>query len=80
MKRRWVIQTPPPEEEVDTLARQLHCSRVVALLLLQRGVRTVDEARAFFKPALNMLHDPFLMKEATMTWMAPRQWLCFIAI
>ena len=63
MKRRWVIQTPPPEEEVDTLARQLHCSRVVALLLLQRGVRTVDEARAFFKPALNMLHDPFLMKD-----------------
>lgn len=63
MKKRWVINTPPAWEKIDTLSKQLNCSHVIANLLLQRGVNTAEEAHAFFTPTLNMLHDPFLMKD-----------------
>ena len=63
MKKRWVINTPPAWEKIDTLAKDLNCSYVIANLLLQRGVNTAEEAHAFFNPTLNMLHDPFLMKD-----------------
>ena len=63
MKKRWVINTPPEWAKIDTLAKDLNCSYVIANLLLQRGVNTAEEAHAFFNPTLNMLHDPFLMKD-----------------
>lgn len=63
MKKRWVINTPPPAEKVESLSKQLNCNRVIASLLLQRGVATAEEAKAFFNPALNRLHDPFLMQD-----------------
>ena len=63
MKKRWVINTPPPAEKVESLSKQLNCNRVIASLLLQRGVTTAEEAKAFFNPALNRLHDPFLMQD-----------------
>lgn len=37
--------------------------RVIATLLVERGVRTFEEARRFFRPSLEHLHDPFLMKD-----------------
>lgn len=63
MKKRWVINTPPEWAKIDTLAKDLNCSHVIANLLLQRGVNTAEEAHAFFNPTLNMLHDPFQMKD-----------------
>ena len=63
MKKRWVINTPPEAEKVATLSKQLNCNHVIATLLLQRGVTTPEEAKAFFNPALNRLHDPFLMQD-----------------
>ena len=63
MKKRWVINTPPEWEKIDKLSKELNCSHVIANLLLQRGVDTAEEAHAFFNPTLNMLHDPFLMKD-----------------
>ena len=63
MKKRSVINTPPPAEKVESLSKQLNCNRVIASLLLQRGVTTAEEAKAFFNPALNRLHDPFLMQD-----------------
>ncbi|MBC5623065.1 single-stranded-DNA-specific exonuclease RecJ [Butyricimonas hominis] len=63
MKKRWVINTPPEWAKIDALSKDLDCSYVIANLLLQRGVNTAEEAHAFFNPTLNMLHDPFLMKD-----------------
>ena len=42
---------------------KLGIDRNLAILLIQRGVTTFDEAKAFFRPSLNTLHDPFLMKD-----------------
>ncbi|MCC8174778.1 MAG: single-stranded-DNA-specific exonuclease RecJ [Odoribacter sp.] len=63
MEKRWVINTPAEENKIASLSNNLHCSPVIANLLLQRGIETATEAQAFFNPSLNMLHDPFLMKD-----------------
>ena len=51
---------------MDTVARlssELGIDPVLAKLLVQRGISTFQEARAFFRPSLDNLHDPFLMKD-----------------
>ncbi len=63
MKKRWVINTPPEEVKIHELSKKLNCHPVIANLLLQRGICTFEDAQAFFKPALNMLHDPFEMRD-----------------
>ena len=65
MINKWNFQTPSEEElhKRDRLASQLGLSPVVCLLLVQRGLTTVEEVKKFFKPSLNDLHDPFLMPD-----------------
>ena len=36
---------------------------MTATLLLRRGITTFEEAKSFFRPSLDHLHDPFLMKD-----------------
>ena len=52
-------------EELTVLQRlmtDLDMSKPLAKLLINRGVKTFDEAKQFFRPDLDQLHDPFLMK------------------
>ena len=49
---------------VDTIARALDLDENVARLLVQRGIRTIEEARRFLCPAADQLHDPFLLPDA----------------
>ena len=60
---RWTVKPNPPEETVKHLAKALNVEDFVATLLVQRGITTFEEARAFFRPSLDNLHDPFLMKD-----------------
>jgi len=60
---RWTIRPQQGENEVKHLADALSVEQLVARLLIQRGIRTYEEARKFFRPALSDLHDPFLMKD-----------------
>ncbi|MCD7935361.1 MAG: single-stranded-DNA-specific exonuclease RecJ, partial [Tannerellaceae bacterium] len=56
----------PTQEEIekrDELAAELGLSPVVCLLLVQRGITSVEEVKKFFRPNLNDLHDPFLMPD-----------------
>jgi len=50
-------------ETIQKLAGELNIHPILAQLLVQRGVNTFDEAKHFFRPSLNDLHDPFLMKD-----------------
>nr|PZN48357.1 MAG: single-stranded-DNA-specific exonuclease RecJ [Bacteroidota bacterium] len=52
----------PPEEAIRALSRQINVNPYLCTVLLQRGIDTFESARAFFRPTLDMLHDPFLMK------------------
>ena len=60
---RWTIKPKPAEEKVKHLAQALNIENFVASLLIQRGIETYDEAKAFFRPSLDDLHNPYLMKD-----------------
>jgi single-stranded-DNA-specific exonuclease len=60
---RWTIKPKPEQAEIDELAAALNVDELVARLLLQRGIKTYEEAKSFFRPQLSDLHDPFLMKD-----------------
>ena len=61
--KRWSIKKQGPADLVESLADKLNINKILANLLVQRGVRTFDEARHFFRPSIDALHDPFLMKD-----------------
>ena len=63
MEAKWNIANPADQEKVGALALALGIDRVLAELLVQRGIDTFEQARAFFRPNLQDLHDPFLMKD-----------------
>lgn len=50
-------------ETVSRLSSELGIDPVLSELLAQRGICTFQEARAFFRPSLDNLHDPFMMKD-----------------
>jgi single-stranded-DNA-specific exonuclease len=61
LRMRWTLKAQPKEENIDYMANTLAVSPLVASILLQREIRTFEEAKAFFRPQLSELHDPFLM-------------------
>ena len=63
MEKVWKIKEEGNEHHVDHLSRSLNISPTLANLLVQRDIKTYAEAKAFFRPELNDLHDPFLMKD-----------------
>lgn len=62
MEKRWVYKEIPEEEKVNALSESINVQAKLATLLVQRGVENFEEARQFFRPSLDQLHDPFLMK------------------
>lgn len=60
---RWTLKPKPCEETVQHLAKSLNVEDFVATLLVQRGIETFEDARRFFRPSLDNLHDPYLMKD-----------------
>lgn len=62
MDKRWVIKAAD-EEKVQSLQKELKVHPVICKLLVQRGITTFDAAKQFFRPSLNNLHDPFLMRD-----------------
>lgn len=62
MQRRWVLQQAD-EEKVQSLHTALKVSPFICRMLVQRGIETFEEARHFFRPDIDALHDPFLMKD-----------------
>jgi len=60
---RWTLKPKPESHKVETLQKELQVDAIAASLLVQRGIETYDDAKTFFRPSLNDLHDPFLMKD-----------------
>lgn len=60
---RWTQKSKPKKDKVQALKNELQVDEIVATLLVQRGIETYDQAKQFFRPTLNDLHDPFLMKD-----------------
>ncbi|SNR71148.1 single-stranded-DNA-specific exonuclease RecJ [Flavobacterium sp. ov086] len=60
---RWTLKPKPSEDKIKHLAQALNVEDFVATLLIQRGIETFEDAKNFFRPSLEHLHDPFLMKD-----------------
>ena len=65
MNFKWNYQ-PPTQEQIEAakaLSKELGINPVLGKLLLERGITSAAEAKRFFRPQLNELHDPFLMND-----------------
>lgn len=63
MEKRWVLKEKGEPAVVKQLAATLDVPESLANLMVQRGITSAGEAKAFFNPSLEYLHDPFLMKD-----------------
>lgn len=62
MEKKWNIHQVSNAGTVASLQQALGVDEVIARLLALRGIETFDDSKTFFRPSLDMLHDPFLMK------------------
>ncbi|MBR5906513.1 MAG: single-stranded-DNA-specific exonuclease RecJ [Bacteroidales bacterium] len=62
-EKKWIVMEQADPAKVEKLSAEVGIDRVLAELLVKRGVETFDQARSFFRPSLDDLHDPFLMKD-----------------
>lgn len=62
MEKRWKMREADPAV-VDALRTSLNIHPAVCTILAERGITGFEEAKTFFRPSLDMLHDPFLMKD-----------------
>jgi single-stranded-DNA-specific exonuclease len=63
MQKKWILQTVSDKHLINKLSEELRIPEPLIYLLVQRGVSTYDEARYFFKPTLEDIHDPYLMQD-----------------
>jgi single-stranded-DNA-specific exonuclease len=62
MHKRWKILSAD-EGRCKSLHESLKINPILCKILVQRGATTFDESRKFFRPSLEMLYDPWLMKD-----------------
>ena len=62
---RWTIKPLPESDKINHLQDVLGVNNIIATLLVQRGIETFEQAKAFFRPSLEQLHNPFLMTDMT---------------
>ncbi len=74
MEKRWAVKQKGDKELIESLAGKLcpakntlkdgfHTYEIIASLLVQRGIKTYEEAEKFFRPKYEHLHDPFLIND-----------------
>ena len=63
MDKIWKVKEQGDINVTKHLSAALNVNMVIANLLAQRGIKSFNEARSFFRPMLSDLHDPFLMKD-----------------
>ncbi|MBU0697216.1 MAG: single-stranded-DNA-specific exonuclease RecJ [Bacteroidetes bacterium] len=63
MEKRWVAKEKADGQTVEKLSKELNLDKVLAEMLVRRGVYSFEEAKSFFRPDIRHLHDPFLMKD-----------------
>lgn len=62
MEKRWNI-LQADETKVQALQQSLQINKNICAVLVKRNIDDFDKARQYFRPQLNQLHDPWLMKD-----------------
>ena len=60
---RWTLKPAPEKEKIQKLAKELQVDTTIASILCQRNIETFEAAKKFFRPSLNDIHNPFLLKD-----------------
>ncbi len=63
MEKNWKLKDQGNDELINHLKEVLNVDTIIARLLVQRNISNYDQARAFFRPALSDMYDPFLMQD-----------------
>ncbi|MDQ0477024.1 MULTISPECIES: single-stranded-DNA-specific exonuclease RecJ [Chryseobacterium] len=63
MSQKWIYKPEPDEDIVDGISSSLGFGTFESKILVLRGIDDYQKAREFFKPNLNDIHNPFLMKD-----------------
>ena len=59
----WEVNSTDSEKEIKILSKELNVCKTTASLLVSRDIKSFEAAKTFFRPSLDHLHDPFLMKD-----------------
>ena len=62
MNKRWLTKERPANQQIEELSQAININSLLASILVQRGITDFETARNFFRPTLEHLHNPFLMK------------------
>jgi single-stranded-DNA-specific exonuclease len=62
MDKRWLLKDPPAKTQVEQLSKAININLYLASILIQRGIIDFENAKNYFRPSLEHLHNPFLMK------------------
>ena len=60
-EHRWTITDPPDADVVSRLSKEINVPEPIARILVYRGIDDYDKAKSYFRPSLELLHDPFLL-------------------
>jgi single-stranded-DNA-specific exonuclease len=59
----WIIENNENVEIINKLSRELNIDSILSSMLVNRGIKSFNQAKEFFRPSIEKLHDPFLMKD-----------------
>src|SRR5690554_3911984 len=63
MEYRWEIKEKADNQLVETLSREINVNNTLSNMLVNREIIDFQKAKDYFRPHLDKLHDPFLMKD-----------------
>lgn len=63
MTKRWIYNDEVDENDIAQLSREINVNPTIAKILIQRNITDFDQAKNYFRPSLDHLHDPFLMRD-----------------
>lgn len=63
MEKRWIYKEAPPREAIEKLSKEINVNPHLSSILVQRGTLDFESAKNYFRPSLDQLHDPLLMKD-----------------
>ena len=62
-RMNWIVEQNNDKTTISSLSKELNIDPVISSMLVNRGIKTFNQAKDFFRPNLSQLHDPFLMKD-----------------
>jgi single-stranded-DNA-specific exonuclease len=60
-EHRWKISTNPDKTNIERLSKEINVPLSIAQILISRNIDSYEKAKEYFKPTLDLMHNPFLM-------------------